>query len=167
MTKRIENLKDVFLERGRELYNASVEEQKELPRMQKQVTNSGLKQIIDLELSTASKQSLKLYDFLSKFDVKPKGEKDECCHSIVKEANKMLAKTTDSYVKDVVILESIQRLNHNNISTLGTLASYAHEIGEGTMAASLHELVDEEKRIDTKLSELAKSKINKKAASVF
>lgn len=167
MTKRIENLKDVFLVRGRELYNASIKEQKELPRMQNQVTNAGLKQIIDLELSSASKQSLRLYDFLSKFDIKPKGEKDECCYSIIKETNKMLAKTTDGFVKDAVVLESIQRLNHNNMETLGTLATYADEIGEGKIAASLHELVDEEKRIDKKLSELAKLKINKKAASVF
>lgn len=167
MNKKIENLRDLFIEQGRELYDASKQEQKELPNIQKKVSNQQLIQVIDRQLNAAKNQNSQLQQAFKKLNVSPEGEKNQCFQSIFKQTKSLIDRCKDPAVCDAAIVNSIQQLNHNKITGFGSLSSYAKEIGQEEISSSLHETLDEEKAIDNELSELAENEINKKAVSAI
>lgn len=107
MATDIENLKDLFLERGRQLYEASMQEQRELPYIQKQVSDSHLEEIMKQEISSARKQSSGLKEIFQKLNMDPKGEKDECYQFILKETKRLIRRSKQHMVRDAAIIDSI------------------------------------------------------------
>jgi len=165
MSKKIENLRDLFIEQGRELIDAFKQEQKELPKIQKWVNNSRLKDLIVRELNTTKLQNFKIEQAFKNMNVGLEGEKNQCCESIFKQTKKYIERSSDTEVRDAAILNAIQRLNHNKITGFGSLAAYANEIGKSDLAKSLHETLEDEKSIDMELTKLAENEINKIAVS--
>lgn len=161
---KLENLKDLFIAQGRELYDASRQEQRELPNIRVQVRNQQLQKIIDKQLKMAKDQDQRLKEALSRLNSSPEGEKSECCESVFRTTKTLIDRSKDAEIRDAAIINSIQRLNHNKITGLGSLAAYAKQIGQKDVAKSLHNALKEEKDIDEELSDLAEKEINKLAA---
>ena len=164
MIKKIENLKDLFLERARELYDTSLLEQKELAKIKERADNQQLAKIIEREIESAKNQAGVLIEILSSINERHTGGRDLCARAIFEEAHELISKCEDQKVTEAAIVESIQRLNHNNIVSLGTLAAFAKELGMISFALSLKESLSEEKSTDRNLSELATTQVNKEAA---
>lgn len=163
---KIGSLKDLFIEQGRELYDASRQEQKELPSLRQQARNSDLKKIIDRQITTARDQSERIEKAFKKLNVNPEGVKNSCCESMIKRAQELAGQSATDEVRDAAIINSIQRLNHNKITGFGSLTAYAREIDQPEIASSLHKSLEEERGIDKDLSRLAEKEINKKAEFV-
>ncbi len=167
MNGKIENLKDLFLEQGRELYNAAMLSQKELPLIRKAASSPKLRNVIDRELITAKRETDRIKSVFKNMHEDPLGEKSECCEAVLNHSKKMIKRSPDPKVRDAVIINSIQRLNHNKITGFGSMASYAKEIGKETFADSLYQALLEEKALDKELSILAESEINHNAVAAF
>jgi ferritin-like metal-binding protein YciE len=82
---------------------------------------------------------------------------------LIEETNEQLSLCSDAEVADACMLASIQTINHYKISTYGTAAAFADNLGLEQFAAIFHEMEINEKNIDDRLSQLAKYEINKKA----
>jgi ferritin-like metal-binding protein YciE len=167
MSKKIENLRDLFIVQGREFYDASKQEESELPKIQKHTKNQKLNQILDSQLNMAKNQKIRIQQALKKMNVSPEGEKNESCETSIKHTKSMIARSKDPEVRDAAIINSIQRLNHTKIASLGALSSYARQLGHEDIANSFHETLNEEKAIDKKLSDIAINEINKKALTAI
>ncbi len=165
MNKKIENLKDLFVEQGREFYDTSLQEKAELPIIQQHVKNQQLKKIINRQLNLSKDQNHRIEQAFKKLNLDPKGEKNECCASVFKHAKSLINRSTDAEVRDAVIVNSIQRLNHSKITQLGSLAAYAKEIDHEDIAISLRESLKEEMAMDKELSELAALDVNRRAVT--
>ena len=163
MSKKINNLKDLFVEQGRELYDSSLQEEKELVAIENHVSNIELKNVINRQLNTAKDQRTRLDKAFKTINAKVEGEKNECCQAVFRKTQSLIDRSGDPRIKDAVIINSIQRLNHGKIAVLGSLASYAKEIGYPEIAFSIHETLNEEKAIDRELTDLAEKEINQKA----
>lgn len=163
MGTQIETLRDLFIEQGRELYDVTGQEQVELPLIKRQVSNPQLRKLLDRQLSTVKNQRIRVQEALKKLETTPEGEKNVCCQAVFKQTKNLIDRSKNPRVRDAVILNSIQRLNHTKITGLGSLTAYAREIGQPEIASAIHETLDEEKAIDRELSRLAESDVNKKA----
>lgn len=164
MGTNIENLKDLFIEQGRELYNTSIQEERELEEIKRRAENKELKDIIDKEIKYSALQKEKLHVAFIKMDIDPEGEGCETSEAILMQARDFMDRSRDSEVRDAAIINAVQRLNHNKITGLGSFRSYAEELGETEIADSFREFLRSEKEIDKNLSELAINRINKSAA---
>ena len=165
MQQKISNLQDLFIEQGRELYDVSKIEQRELPHIQKQATSPQLKKVLDRQLSTSKTQSGRLQQAFKTLNVSSDGEQALSYDTLIKHTKDLINRSEDGQVRDAVIVNSVQKLNHNKISSLGSLESYAKEIGQAEIANWLHDSLKEEKAIDQELSTLALSEISKKASA--
>ncbi|MFL5075698.1 MAG: ferritin-like domain-containing protein, partial [Microvirga sp.] len=67
-------------------------------------------------------------------------------------------------VLDAALLSAAQAVEHYEITRYGTLAAWAKQLGRPDCARILHGILEEEKRTDEKLTQLAESKVNRKAA---
>lgn len=83
--------------------------------------------------------------------------------AFVDDTNEKLSSCSDPEVSDACLLASIQDINHYKISSYGTAAAFAAELGLEKFAAIFYELEINEKNTDDRLSQLAKFEINKKA----
>ncbi len=163
MNKEIQNLKDLFVEQGRELFDATRKLQGELPGIQKQVTNQNLQTLLQKQLKSAKEQNHQIQNAFTRLNLSPEGETSECCESIIRQTRSLIKRSPDSHVRDAAIIGCIQRLNHFNITSLGSLAAYAKNIGQETTATSLHNALEIEKAIDKDLSKLALETVNREA----
>lgn len=83
--------------------------------------------------------------------------------ALILETEEKLKKCADKELLDACLLASVQEINHIKISQYGTAATFSNEL-QNTKAASLFHLFEvNEKRIDKKLSKLAKREINVRA----
>jgi hypothetical protein len=67
-------------------------------------------------------------------------------------------------VRDAVLIEAAQKVEHYEIASYGTLRTYANLLGHSEAAQWLGDTLEEEKATDQKLSELAEGMVNPEAA---
>jgi ferritin-like metal-binding protein YciE len=82
----------------------------------------------------------------------------------VKEANEVAGEVADKDTLDAALLASAQAVEHYEIARYGTLIAWAKQLGREDCARVLQQTLDEEKATDQKLTAIAESKINPKAA---
>ena len=162
--KKIENLRDLFIEQGRELYGSTYQEERALHGIEKQAGNTDLKKLIEQEITLTRDQRKRLEGAFSRINASFEIETDPCCESLISQTRELIERSSEPDVRDAVIINGMQKLNHLKISGLGTLAAYANQIGEHDTAQAFHEVLEEEWEIDRHLSRLAERQVNRKAA---
>jgi ferritin-like metal-binding protein YciE len=83
---------------------------------------------------------------------------------IIKEANHLTGDIADKEVLDAGIIAAAQAVEHYEITRYGTLVEWARQLGRQDCASVLEQNLAEEKAADKKLTALAESGINRKAA---
>jgi ferritin-like metal-binding protein YciE len=84
---------------------------------------------------------------------------------ILEEATEIMGDVEDKEVLDAAMLASAQAVEHYEITRYGTLVAWAKELGRQDCASVLQQNLDEEKATDRKLSTLAESRVNQRAAA--
>jgi ferritin-like metal-binding protein YciE len=93
-----------------------------------------------------------------------KGVTCEAMDGILEEAEDVMGDVADPDVLDAAILSSAQAVEHYEITRYGTLIALARQLGRGDCASLLEQTLNEEKATDKKLTAVAESRINRKAA---
>jgi len=83
---------------------------------------------------------------------------------IIEEANEVAGEVDDKEVLDAALIAAAQAAEHYEISRYGTLVAWAQQLGRDDCASVLSQNLAEEKAADRKLTSLAESGINRKAA---
>lgn len=83
---------------------------------------------------------------------------------LIKESEIMMKDTELGVVRDAGIIAVVQKMEHYEIATYGTLHSYAVTLGEERAEELLSITLEEEKKIDVALTKIATSDINIDAA---
>ena len=73
-------------------------------------------------------------------------------------------KSADKSVLDAALIAAAQAVEHYEITRYGSLIAWAKQLGRNDCATLLQQNLDEEKAADKKLTDIAESKINRKAA---
>jgi len=94
----------------------------------------------------------------------PKAVDCPAIDGIIKEANEVAGDIADKEVLDAALLASAQAVEHYEITRYGTLIAWAKQLGRPDCARVLQQNLEEEKAADKKLTTIAESKVNKKAA---
>ena len=95
--------------------------------------------------------------------LKPEAVKCDAMDGLLKEAEGIMEETEPGAVRDAAIIAASQKVEHYEIASYGTLATYAKLLGEKEVLNLLLETLKEEKNCDKDLTKLAKSEINFKA----
>jgi ferritin-like metal-binding protein YciE len=83
---------------------------------------------------------------------------------IIKETNEIAGEVTDKEVLDAALIAAAQAVEHYEITRYGTLVAWARQLGRDDCASVLQQNLDEEYATDKKLTAMAESKVNRKAA---
>lgn len=84
---------------------------------------------------------------------------------LIEEAEDIIDELEEGPVCDAGIIAAVQKIEHYEIATYGSLRAFANILGEYEAASLLEETLEEEKSADKRLTDLAESIINLEAAA--
>lgn len=161
----IKTMNDLYVHQLQDVYYAEKQIIKSLPGMIKKVTDSDLKAGLQKHLQETETQVTRLDQVFKLLGLKPTAVDCPAIDGIIKEANEVAGDVADKEVLDAAIIASAQAVEHYEIARYGTLIAWSHQLGRDDAAAILQKTLDEEKAADKKLTNVAESKVNRKAAS--
>lgn len=163
---RLETLSDLYLEQLRDLHSAETQIIEALPGMAQKASHPELKQAFQHHLDETKRHRDRLEQIFDNLGKSPKGETCKAMEGLIKESSQMLAKRGDADVIDAGLIASAQRIEHYEIAGYGTVATYAEMLGRKDDKRMLGETLEEEKRTDQMLSQIAKTVVNPEAMQV-
>ena len=163
-SKDIKTLDDLFVHTLRDIYYAENQIVKALPTMISKATSPELKQGFEKHLAETKVQITRVEQVFEMHGVKAKQVHCPAIDGILTEANEVAGEVDDPTVLDAALVAAAQAVEHYEITRYGTLVEWARQLGRNDCAAVLQKNLDEEKATDKKLTALAESRINMRAA---
>jgi|SRR5215211_123895 len=164
-SKDIKTMDDLFLHCLQDIYYAENQITKALPDMIEKATDSQLKKGLRTHLDETKEQIKRLDRVFQLLDQSPQGTDCPAIDGIIEEAEDIAGEIADKQVLDAAIIAAAQAVEHYEIARYGTLIAWAEQLGRQQLLAPLQKNLDEEKATDKKLTGMAESKINRRAAS--
>ena len=163
-SKDIQTMDDLLLHGLKDIYYAENQIVKSLPKLIDKATNRDLAKGLKDHLQETENQIARLDQVFQKLGEKPQGVKCPAIDGLIKEADEIAGEIADKEVLDAAIVGSAQAVEHYEIARYGTLIAWANQLGRSDCAALLKQNLEEEKATDKKLTALAESKVNRRAA---
>jgi ferritin-like metal-binding protein YciE len=164
-SKDIKTMDDLFMHTLQDIYYAEKQILNALPEMIEKTTNRELTAGLKKHLGETEQQVARLEQVFKTLGTEPRGVNCPAIDGIIEEAEDIAGEVEDKNVLDAAIISASQAVEHYEISRYGTLIAWAQELGRDNVVAPLQKNLDEEKAADKKLSTIAESKVNRKAAS--
>ena len=163
-TQDIKTLDDLFVHQLQDIYYAEQQLVKALPKMAEKATDAELKRGFLEHLDQTKGHVARLEKVFKMHNAEVKAVTCPAIDGIIKEANETAAEVEDKEVLDAALINAAQAAEHYEINRYGTLVAWAKRLGRSDCASVLQQTLDEEKQTDQKLTKLAESKINARAA---
>ena len=156
------SLQELFVEELRDMYDGEKQLTRALPKMAKAANADELREAFTAHLKETENQITRLDQVFRSIGETARGKKCDGIQGIVEEGKKAMEEL-DGAVLDAALIAGAQKVEHYEIASYGTLAYFAEVLGEGKAKELLAETLDEEKAADDKLTQIAKSRVNRDA----
>lgn len=164
LSSPIKTMDDLYTHTLQDIYYAEQQITKALPKMIGKAENPALKQAFQKHLGETEGQVKRLEEIFNTLGKKAKGVTCPAIDGIIKEAEELISDCDDHEVRDAAMLAAAQAVEHYEMTRYGTLIAWSQELGHANVVRLLEQTLKEEKTTDEKLTQLAQSTINKKAA---
>lgn len=161
----MQNLHDLYVEELKDLYSAETQILQALPMMAAVCTSEELRAGFEQHLRETEEQVRRLERVMKRLGESLE-EVEECkgMKGLLEEGQEMMKAKADMDVLDAALISAAQRVEHYEMAGYGTVRTYAEMLGYSQDAEILQQTLDEEGATDRKLSMMAESVINVRAA---
>jgi len=163
-SKDIETMDDLFVHTLRDIYYAENQIVKALPDMIEKATDKQLKQGFQSHFAETKNHVKRLEEVFKMHGVEASGVDCPAIDGIIEEADDVAGEVEDKQVLDAALIAAAQAVEHYEMTRYGTLIAWAKQLGRNDCASLLQKNLDEEKAADKKLTAMAESSVNRKAA---
>jgi ferritin-like metal-binding protein YciE len=163
---KLDSLENLLLHEIKDIYHAEKQIIKALPKVAKKANNPELKSALEEHLRETEGQVERLERIFEILDQPAKGTPCKGMKGILEEGEEVMKKGGESEVLDAGILLSAQKVEHYEIASYGGAATWAKMLGRRDIQELLGQTLEEEKRTDQKLTNLAKEAVNQSAAEM-
>jgi ferritin-like metal-binding protein YciE len=163
-SKDIKNMDDLFVHTLRDIYYAEKQILTALPEMVEKSNDPQLKQAFQSHLMETKKQVGRLEQVFRLHGHEPSGVDCPAIDGIIEEADDVAGEVEDKSVLDAALIGAAQAVEHYEMTRYGSLIAWAKQLRRNDCAELLQQNLDEERAADKKLTIIAESKINRRAA---
>ena len=163
-TKDIKTMNDLFVHQLQDIYYAENQLVKALPKMAEKATDQQLKQGFLTHLAETKTHVQRLEQVFKMQGIAAKAVDCPAIDGIIEEADEVTGEVADKAVLDAALINAAQAVEHYEITRYGSLIAWAKQLGRNDCALVLQKTLDEEKATDKKLTTLAESTVNLRAA---
>ena len=164
-SKDIKTLNDLFVHTLRDVYYAEKQIVKSLPDMIEKASDPGLKRGFKTHLDETQNHVARLEEVFRMQGAEAKGIDCPAIDGILEEADDVAGEVADKRVMDAALIAAAQAVEHYEMTRYGSLIAWAKQLGRNDCAGMLQRTLDEEKATDKKLTQMAESAVNLRAAS--
>jgi ferritin-like metal-binding protein YciE len=155
-------LEDLFLQEIKDIYDAEKQILKALTKMAKAVESEQLRAAIEEHHTVTEKQVERLEEIFQILGKPARGKKCAAMEGLLKEGSDILKEDAEPAVLDAAVIAACQKVEHYEIASYGTLATFADILGYEDAKELLGQTLEEEKETDETLTQIA-SQINYEA----
>ena len=157
-------LDDLFLDTLKDIYYAERQIVKALPKMAKAAESPALKAGFEKHLAESEIHVERLEQVFEMLGKPARGKTCDAILGIVEEAKSVMEEFKGTVANDAGLIAAGQAAEHYEIARYGSLKAWAQQLGMSEAVKLLDQTLKEEKATDQKLTDLALSQENAKAA---
>ena len=162
----LDTLETLLLEQIKDLYSAENQLIEALPKMAAGASTADLKKAFQSHLNETKTHKTRLEKAFRELGHEPEDHTCEAMKGLITEGDSVLSADGDPKVKDAAIIAAAQRVEHYEMAGYGCARTFANQLGHESVADLLQETLDEEAAADEKLTKIAETLVNPKAAKV-
>ena len=149
-----ENLQELFVEEVKDIYDAEKQLLKALPKMAKAAENQELRVAFEEHLDITRMQVGRLEEVFKLLGMAARGKTCEGMKGLIEEGQEAMEELEGSTL-DAALIASAQKVEHYEIASYGTLATFAEVLEMEEAKDLLGQTLEEEKEADEKLTDIA------------
>lgn len=157
-----QELKDLYIDELKDLYNAENQLVKALPKLAKASSSDELREGFEEHLEQTKGHVERLEEIFEMLGESPKGKKCAGMEGLVEEGSEVMKEDFEGAVMDAALIGAAQRVEHYEIAAYGTARALAETLGESDHVSLLEATLAEEEETNEKLTELAQQ-VNQQA----
>lgn len=160
----MKSMEDMFYFLMQDVYYAEKQLTRALPKMAKEAEDEELKQAFTNHLEETEGHIQRLEKAFGMIDKTARARKCDAILGIIEEGKEVMEKAgNDKELLDAGLIASGQAAEHYEIARYGTLCAWAKLLDKPQIARLLHETLEEEKKADALLSQIAERSVNQHA----
>jgi ferritin-like metal-binding protein YciE len=164
MAAKEKTLNDLFLHTLKDVYYAEKQILKSLPKMAKAAESEELRQAFETHREETEGQIERLEEVFKMLGKPARGVQCEAINGIIEEGKEIMEDFAESVALDAGILAAAQAVEHYEITRYGSLKTWAEELGMKDAARLIDQNLQEEKKTDKLLTQMAEARVNITAA---
>lgn len=161
---QMDNLRDLYIDELKDLYNAEKQLLKALPKIARNATDPNLRKAFSDHSRQTEVHVQRLDQIFEILGTSPRGKRCKGMEGLIAEAQDLLGEDAQDDVLDAGLISKAQHVEHYEIAGYGTVRAYALTLGEADQAELLQQTLNEEEQTDRLLTVLAEGSINVDAA---
>lgn len=161
----IKSIEDLFVHELSDIHSAERQLTKALPRLARAAHNPALKDGFETHLTETEGQIERLDQVVEMLGIKVRRIKCAAMEGLVEEGKEIIDSIEEGPLRDAALIGGAQKVEHYEIAAYGTLVALAKQLGYKEVLPLLTETLNEEKATDEKLTKIAESGGNLRAAS--
>ena len=159
----IKTMRDLLIDELRDIYHAEKQLTRALPKLARAASNEQLKEAFTQHLEETRGQIERLEQVFELLDTRTRGKPCHAMEGLIEEAKEIMEMGLAPELQDVALIAAAQKVEHYEIAGYGTLHALAQSAGLNEVAQLLEQTLNEEKKTDQLLNDLAINDVNKKA----
>jgi ferritin-like metal-binding protein YciE len=163
MAKKPKTLDELFHETLKDIYYAEKKILTALPKMAKAAQSEEFQAAIEKHEGETEGQVGRLEKVFELIEQPAKGKTCDAINGMIDESKEVMKEFRGSAALDAGLLAAAQAVEHYEISRYGTLKSWAKELGMDEAVSLLEQTLQEEKKTDEALTQLAEAAVNQEA----
>lgn len=163
-TRDIKTMDDLFVHQLKDIYYAEKRIVGALPEMIEKATSPQLKSAFETYLGETRNHVRRVEQVFQMHGASPETVNCPAIDGILQEAEEVAGEVADKQVLDAALIAAAQAVEHYETTRYGTLIAWAKTLGRGDCANVLKANLAEEEAADKKLTQIAESSVNQKAA---
>jgi ferritin-like metal-binding protein YciE len=161
----VESLRRHLVEELMDLLDAEQQLTQALPQLAAAASSAGLRRTIEKHLRETRGHISRLNRAFTALGETPTAKTCKAMQGLVEEGHTMMQNAPEGALRDAVIITGAQKVEHYEMASYGTARTYAHVLGARTVARLLAQTLEEEKKADAALTQVAEAGVNDAAAA--
>lgn len=161
----VASLRSLLIDELRDLLDAETQITRALPQFAQATETPMLRTAFEQHLKQTNRHIERLRQAIEALGEPVRSKRCDGMRGLITEGNSLVSSTPKGALRDAVMITSAQKVEHYEMAAYGTARTFAEVLGRADIARLLDDTLQEEKNTDHRLTEIAESSVNDRAAS--
>ena len=153
-------MQDMFVTSLQYIYDTEKQLLQAIPELAQASSSPQLRQVFEQHLRQTKEHVCRCEEIFKRIGAQPQTQPNTVLKQMRQEAQQMIENTDHTEIRDAALIVAGNQVEHCEISAYGSLRTFAQLLGYDEVVDILQKTLDEEKKADARLTEVADSQVN-------